>query len=63
MGVIWLKHSNYREALERVQACLPLASQPGHASLRGRLLYLAGALSYWRDDLSKGEDVARRPWN
>ncbi|MBI5294993.1 MAG: AAA family ATPase [Chloroflexi bacterium] len=59
VGVIWLKHSNYREALEWVQACLPLASQPGYASLRGRLLYLAGALSYWRDDLSKGEEYCQ----
>jgi tetratricopeptide (TPR) repeat protein len=53
MGVVWLKHSNYREALERVVACLPHAG-PEHDSLRGRLLYLAGALSYWRDDLSGG---------
>lgn len=56
MGTIWLKHSNYREALERVQACLPHTESPGRDSLRGRLLYLAGALSYWRDDLARGEE-------
>lgn len=56
LGTIWLKHSNYREALERVQSCLPYTAQPGQVSLRGRLLYLAGALSYWRDDLAHGEE-------
>lgn len=59
LGAIWLKHSNYREALERLLAYLPLAAGPVHASLRGRLFYLAGALSYWRDDLSTGGQYCR----
>ncbi|MFZ5879944.1 MAG: ATP-binding protein [Chloroflexota bacterium] len=55
VGGIWLKHSNYREALERVEACLPLAVAPEQEALRGRLLYLAGALSYWRDNIEQAK--------
>lgn len=49
IGLIWLKHSHFKEALEWVLRYMPISEKhPSHA----RLLFLATALSYWRDNLT-----------
>jgi predicted ATPase len=52
VGLIWLKQSHFKEALEWVLLYLPRsADYPRH---HARLLFLATALSYWRDNLKEG---------
>lgn len=54
MGKLWLRHSNFREGLDWVVAYLPISNErPG---MQSELLYLAGAHSYWRDNLTQARD-------
>jgi predicted ATPase/DNA-binding XRE family transcriptional regulator len=46
-GSVWLKHSHFKEALSWVEKYLLLAGR--HPRYMMRLLFLATALSYWRD--------------
>lgn len=53
MGKVWLRHSNFRDGLERAQAYLPVSE--GHPQRKAELFYLAGAHSYWRDNLPQAK--------
>jgi predicted ATPase len=48
-GSLWLRHSHFKEALSWVTRYLPFSNNS--AEVRSRLLFLAAALSYWRDNL------------
>lgn len=50
-GSVWLKHSHFKEALAWAEKYLPLSNE--HPNLKARLLFLATALSYWRDNLQQ----------
>ncbi|HNA88935.1 MAG TPA: helix-turn-helix domain-containing protein [Anaerolineales bacterium] len=57
MGKVWLRHSNFQEGLEKAKSYLPLAE--GHPAWKLELLYLTGAHSYWRDNLTQAKDYCR----
>lgn len=47
-GSVWLRHSRFKEALEWTIRYLPVSEI--HPGPRAHLLFLATALSYWRDN-------------
>lgn len=50
-GIIWLRHSHFKEALEWVEKYLPIAKD--RPSPYAQLLCLGEALSYWRENLTQ----------
>jgi predicted ATPase/transcriptional regulator with XRE-family HTH domain len=57
-GSVWLKHSHFKEALSWVEGYLLLAGR--HPRDQMRLLFLATALSYWRDTFPQAIEYGRR---